>query len=241
MNQLWRKAFQPASQIIYWKDCHTLEPTLLITENSSRQKSVIIDLKYYRKLPAKVPVGKLWGKIGNKGRFIYCERDVVVEKNPCLSIPETGACLSLTTGNDNINNTNKFGFGHGRARWQTKPSIEQIFCDRTANNPRRITLLTPYWFLSCDLRSLTSDFHPMHVLRERLRDQILGAKKKKKWTTKTRRTQRIFVFSWSGKLIRKIIMPCGQFTLLCYLTQQCATYWDSIYHVSVNSIIVVHG
>ena len=44
----------------------------------------------------------------------------------------------------NIDDSIKIGVGHGRSGWQAQAPIEQIFCNRPADNPRRITLLTPY-------------------------------------------------------------------------------------------------
>ena len=45
---------------------------------------------------------------------------------------------------NNIDNAIKIGAGHGSAGWETKAAVEEVFCNRPANNPRRITLLTPY-------------------------------------------------------------------------------------------------
>ena len=45
---------------------------------------------------------------------------------------------------NNIDNTIKIGVGHGRSGGQAQAPIKQIFRDPSANNPRRITMLTPY-------------------------------------------------------------------------------------------------
>jgi len=51
--------------------------------------------------------------------------------------------LNLTLQND-IDNAVEIGICHGGAGGETQAPVEQIFGNRPANNPRRITLLTPY-------------------------------------------------------------------------------------------------